>query len=178
MDTPAESPRHPSSTDPAGRTRVVPITLAATVTRTTSCRRTAGCAQIRHLERLLDWLGAGSHPLIKIVQLALLWPLQVALGIELWRRKAGTHIGDWIAALGEFEALSALAALAFEHPNWIFPDLLTPTHASFTAKSLRHPLIDPQRCVPNDVKLDGAPRPLIVSGSNMSGKSTIHTPSA
>lgn len=130
-------------------------------------------AQIRHLERLLDWLGAGSHPLIKIVQLALLWPLQVALGIELWRRKAGTHIGDWIAALGEFEALSALAALAFEHPNWIFPDLLTPTHASFTAKSLRHPLIDPQRCVPNDVKLDGAPRLLIVSGSNMSGKSTL-----
>jgi len=129
--------------------------------------------QIRRLERLIDWLGAGSHPLIKIVQFALLWPLQVALAIEMWRRQSGAHIGEWIKALGEFEALSALASLAFERPGWSFPSLLPPTQANFTATGLRHPLIEDQRCVPNDVTLNNAPRLLIVSGSNMSGKSTL-----
>jgi len=129
--------------------------------------------QIRRLERLIDWLGAGSHPLIKIVQLALLWPLQVALAIEMWRRQSGSHIGEWITALAEFEALSALASLAFERPAWSFPALLPPSQASFTAKVLRHPLIEEERCVANDVVLNGAPRLLIVSGSNMSGKSTL-----
>jgi hypothetical protein len=129
--------------------------------------------QIRRLERWIDWLGAGSHPLIKIVQLALLWPLQVAMGIELWRRQSGAHIGEWIKALGEFEALSSLASLAYERPAWTFPELLSPSHASFMATGLRHPLIEDQRCIPNDVTLNGTPRLLIVSGSNMSGKSTL-----
>ena len=130
-------------------------------------------AQISRLERWIDWLGAGSHPLIKIVQLALLWPLQVAFAIEMWRRRSGTHIGEWISALGEFEALSSIASLSFERPAWPFPELRSPAQASFTAKALRHPLIDEHRCIPNDVTLSGSPRLLIISGSNMSGKSTL-----
>jgi hypothetical protein len=133
----------------------------------------AAAGQIRRLERLIDWLGGDPHPVIKIIQKVLLWPLQVALGIEMWRRESGPHIGEWINALAEFEAISALAALSFERPTWSFPELLPPTQASFSAKELRHPLIVEQRCVPNDVALDGACRLLIVSGSNMSGKSTL-----
>lgn len=133
----------------------------------------AAAGQIRRLERLIDWLGGDPHPVIKIIQKVLLWPLQVALGIEMWRRESGPHIGEWINALAEFEAISALAALSFERPAWNFPELLPPTQASFSAKELRHPLIVEQRCVPNDVALDGACRLLIVSGSNMSGKSTL-----
>ena len=130
-------------------------------------------AQIRRLERLIDWLGAGSHPIVKVVQLAFLWPLQVALRIELWRRQSGVHIGEWINALAGFEALSALASLAFERPTWEFPELLSPAQANLTATSLRHPLIAEQRCIANDVTLNETQRLLIVSGSNMSGKSTL-----
>lgn len=129
--------------------------------------------QIKHLERLFDWLGADPHPLIKVIQVALLWPLQVAFGIEMWRRECGSHIGDWISALAGFEAISALASLAYERPAWHFPTLLPPGQASFAAKGLRHPLVSTTRCVANDVTLGEFPRLLIVSGSNMSGKSTL-----
>lgn len=131
-------------------------------------------SQIRRLEGLIDWLGSGSHPIVKVIQLALLWPLQVALRIELWRRQSGSHIGDWINALAGFEALAALASLTFERPSWTFPVLLSPAaQASFNATALRHPLIAEQRSIANDVNLNGTPRLLIVSGSNMSGKSTL-----
>jgi hypothetical protein len=129
--------------------------------------------QIRRLERFIDLLGMSSHPLMRSVLWLLLWRVQVALAIETWRREAGSHLGEWIQALGEFEALSALASLTFEHQTWTFPELLRDPQAIFDAKALRHPLIAESRCVPNDVVLNGAPRLLIVSGSNMSGKSTL-----
>jgi hypothetical protein len=129
--------------------------------------------QIKRLERLIDWLGADPHPIIKIIQYSILWQLIVALGIELWRRESGLHLGEWIEAIARFEAISALAALAFERPTWTFPQLLPPAHATFKAIALRHPLMAQDRCIPNDVALTDAPRLLIVSGSNMSGKSTL-----
>jgi len=114
--------------------------------------------QIRRLERLVDMLGWSSHPVMKLVDWVLLWRLQVAFAIENWRRKSGSHVGSWIQAVGEFEALSALASLTFERSAWTFPDLLPQSEASFRASGLRHPLIEEQRCVPNDVSLGGAPR--------------------
>jgi hypothetical protein len=129
--------------------------------------------QLKKLERLVEWLGGDSNPVAKLIQAALLWPLQVSLAIEVWRRHSGAHIGEWIEALARFEAVSALATLAFERPTWTFPELLPPAEASFAAKELRHPLLAEERCIPNDVTLDGSPRLLIVSGSNMSGKSTL-----
>ncbi len=129
--------------------------------------------QLKKLERLVEWLGGDSNPVAKLIQAALLWPLQVSLAIEMWRRQSGAHIGEWIEALGRFEAVSALATLAFERPTWTFPELLSPAEAHFVAKELRHPLLAEERCIPNDVTLDGSPRLLIVSGSNMSGKSTL-----
>jgi hypothetical protein len=129
--------------------------------------------QIRRLERLIDLLGMSSHPLMRMVSWLLLWRVQVALAIETWRQDAGAHVGEWIQALGEFEALSALASLTFERQTWTFPELLHEPEAILDAKALRHPLIGESRCVPNDVMLNGAPRLLIVSGSNMSGKSTL-----
>jgi hypothetical protein len=129
--------------------------------------------QIRRLERWIEMLGMSSHPVMKIVQWFLLWKVQVALAIETWRGKSGAHIGEWIQALGEFEALSALASLTFERPAWTFAEFLPGNAAAFMATALRHPLIAEQRCVENDVTLHSAPRLLIVSGSNMSGKSTL-----
>jgi MutS-like protein len=130
-------------------------------------------AQIRRLGRWIEMLGMSSHSLMKIIEWGLLWRLQVAFAIETWRRVSGPHIGEWIEALGEFEALSALGSLKFERPAWIFPELLETDQASFVASALCHPLIEESRAVANDVALNAAPRLLIVSGSNMSGKSTL-----
>lgn len=129
--------------------------------------------QIQRLENLIDWLGSGSHPLMKIVQLMLLWQVQVAISIEIWRRESGPHIGEWVRALAEFEAISSLASLSFERPAWSFPELLSSAEATLFATELRHPLLSAERCIPNNVQFGRSARLLIVSGSNMSGKSTL-----
>jgi len=101
----------------------------------------------------------------------LLWATQCALAIEAWRSANGAAIARWIEVVGEMEALCALAGYAYEHPGDPFPEIGAPP--CFAAEQLGHPLIPDSRCVRNDVHLDGDRRLLIVSGSNMSGKSTL-----
>ena len=97
---------------------------------------------------------------------------QLALAIERWRTRFGAALPRWLAAVGEFEALAALAAYAYEHPADPFPSL-EPGGARFDAEDLGHPLIPEARSVRNDVRLGDEARLLVVSGSNMSGKSTL-----
>jgi DNA mismatch repair ATPase MutS len=129
--------------------------------------------RIHRLERWVEMLGNSSHYLMRAVRRLLLWREQVAMGIEVWRQESGSRIGYWIQALAEFEAISAIATFAFEHPHWNFPELVDSDSARFEAAGLRHPLIARDKCVPNDVALNQDSRLLIVSGSNMSGKSTL-----
>ena len=129
--------------------------------------------RVRHLKRWVELLDSSEHVLMRVIGPLLLWRQQIAMRIEAWRQKTGSGIGDWIRAVGEFEALSSIAALAFERPEWSFPELVDGTPALFEASALRHPLLPRAKCVPNDVTLNTAARLLIVSGSNMSGKSTL-----
>ena len=85
------------------------------------------------------------------------------------QRAAG---GDWLEAVGEFEALSCLAGYAYEHPECPFPAILE-NGPCLDAAGLGHPLIPAKRRVTNDVRLGREPQLLLVSGSNMSGKSTL-----
>jgi hypothetical protein len=100
------------------------------------------------------------------------WRPQLALAVETWRRAFGPELIRWLAVLGEAEALCSLAAYAYENPDDPFPELLGEGPA-FEAEGLGHPLLPRLRCVPNDLSLGPGPRLLIVSGSNMSGKSTL-----
>jgi hypothetical protein len=100
------------------------------------------------------------------------WGMPLALAVESWRRRHGRSVGRWLAALGEWEALCALAAYAFENPSDPFPEI-DAERPCFDAEDLGHPLLPRARCVRNDVRLGDEPRVLIVSGSNMSGKSTF-----
>ncbi|HZQ52804.1 MAG TPA: hypothetical protein VFB14_11445 [Bryobacteraceae bacterium] len=129
--------------------------------------------RIAKLERWIEWLDSGDHVLIRILRPILLWEEQIAMGLEAWRRANGPHIGRWLSAVGEFEALSSLAALLFERPQWVFPELHSGGGSQFEAEALQHPLMPAGKCVPNDVRLDAKRQLLIVSGSNMSGKSTL-----
>ena len=101
-----------------------------------------------------------------------MWSTQFAFAIESWRRRRGSSIRHWLSVVGEVEALCALAGFAYEHPADPFPEIVEPGPL-FEGDDLGHPLIAQARCVPNTVRLGGEPQVLIVSGSNMSGKSTL-----
>jgi DNA mismatch repair ATPase MutS len=99
-------------------------------------------------------------------------PFQVALALEAWRQKHGAHVARWLEAIACFEAISSLAAYAYENPQDPFPELVEAA-SCFEATALGHPLLPAARCVANDVRLAGDQQVLIVTGSNMSGKSTL-----
>ncbi len=126
--------------------------------------------RLRRLVARLDWQ---RNLLFTPIALAILWGAQVAMAIERWRRRSGPHIRAWIAGVGRFEALFALAGYSHEHPDNTFPELKEVNGGCFEAAGLCHPLLPESQCVPNDLRLGGELRLLIVSGSNMSGKSTL-----
>jgi len=118
---------------------------------------------------VLDWR---RNQLFAPIALLLLWSLQVAFALEAWRARSGAAVARWLDALGELEALGDLAGYAFEHPADPFPEIAE--HGPlFEATALGHPLLDPARCVRNDLGLDAEHRLAVISGSNMSGKSTF-----
>ncbi|HEX4770554.1 MAG TPA: hypothetical protein VH351_06980 [Bryobacteraceae bacterium] len=129
--------------------------------------------RIARLRRLIELLDSSDHVIVRVINPLILFKQQVAVSVESWRRANGQHVARWLAATAELEALSSLACLAYERPSWSFPTLLDQPAARFAAEGLAHPLIPQSRAVPNDVSLGGTTLLLIVSGSNMSGKSTL-----
>ncbi|HUK66643.1 MAG TPA: DNA mismatch repair protein MutS [Anaeromyxobacteraceae bacterium] len=103
----------------------------------------------------------------------LLWRLHSGLAIERWRKEHGADVRAWLGACAELEALSALAGHAFLHPADPFPEFADGKGALYLGEDLGHPLMAPAACRANTVELGEGIRLLIVSGSNMSGKSTL-----
>ncbi len=107
------------------------------------------------------------HPVINVLTL---WDLHVLFRVERWREEHGKGVRSWFDALAQLEALSAFAGYTFERPADVFPEL-TDEGFLFEATGLGHPLLD--KPVVNDVALGGPGRALIITGSNMSGKTTL-----
>jgi len=128
---------------------------------------------IRRLERLADMLDWRRNAIFAPVSAAVSWPLHLASAIEAWRREFGPKVLAWLSAVAEYEALSSLGAYAYEHPDDPFPSFVEDGPALLEATMLGHPLVPAARMVRNDVSLTPEVRLLIVSGSNMSGKSTL-----
>ncbi|MEX2207441.1 MAG: DNA mismatch repair protein MutS [Myxococcota bacterium] len=126
-------------------------------------------ARLHRLVTLLDWR---RNQLFAPVSLLLLWGTQHAFALEAWRARCGHRLAGWLDALGELEALCDLAAHAYEHPADPFPELVD-AGPVFDARGLGHPLLPEAVCVRNDLELDASLALLVVSGSNMSGKSTL-----
>ncbi|HEX4497503.1 MAG TPA: hypothetical protein VIE43_17650, partial [Thermoanaerobaculia bacterium] len=101
-----------------------------------------------------------------------LWDFHVLLLLETWQRDAGAQARGWLTALGRFEALAALGSLRFEQPEWCLPRVDTSVDR-FAAEALGHPLIADAYRIGNDVEVGPARTFLLVTGSNMSGKSTL-----
>jgi hypothetical protein len=130
--------------------------------------------RIARLRRLVTFLDQATLNLwFKPIAALLLVREQTAVGIDRWHAAYGSAVPQWLRAVGDVEALAALATYAYEHPADPYPALID-GGPLFDATALGHPLIDERVGVRNDVRLgDGHPRALIVSGSNMSGKSTL-----
>lgn len=133
--------------------------------------------EMKRLSFALDLLRLRHQPLFHLPLAAIfLWDLFFAADLEAWRARCGGRIGEWFDALADIEAMSSLAGFAAldERPCW--PELTDET--CLMAEALAHPLIAPERCVPNDLSIaagKGADLPavLLVTGSNMAGKTTF-----
>jgi hypothetical protein len=146
--------------------------LAALVSKLHTHGR-APSAAIRRLHRLSEMHDWQHNVLFAAVATPLLWGVHLALAMERWRLAHGPSVRIWLDSIGEFEALISIAAYRYEHPADVFPQMSEGGPAAFVGTGLGHPLLPSARMVPNDVRLDPEQQLLVVSGSNMSGKSTL-----
>ncbi|MGO8947340.1 MAG: MutS-related protein [Ktedonobacterales bacterium] len=144
--------------------------------------------QMSRLARILQFGDLRRSMIFPLIQAVLLWNFHTLWMLEGWQRDTGQYARSWLEALGTLEAYTALATLAYDHPDWVFPEVtnrgaggrsgsrgkdqrtLLPVLA---ARNLGHPLLPDESCVGNDVSIGPAGTFLLVTGSNMSGKSTL-----
>jgi DNA mismatch repair ATPase MutS len=124
------------------------------------------------LERLIHTLIERDKEQFYAISRWLLIGTQLFLSIEKWKAEHGASLARWLSAWGEFEALMALAGYAYEHPQNSYPHFLG-CGATLEGRGLAHPLLPVDVCIRNDVNLNHKARFYIISGSNMSGKSTL-----
>ncbi len=142
--------------------------LAGALSSHTLCASRA----IGKLATVANLVEARRNPLLTPLLLVLMYPQLTALAAERWRRAHGEAMRAWLGVLGEFEALLSLAAFSYEHPAYPFPEFAGGP-ACFEGEQLGHPLLPGAARICNDVSLGGTNRVWMVSGSNMSGKSTL-----
>ncbi|HLN00540.1 MAG TPA: hypothetical protein VK335_14735 [Bryobacteraceae bacterium] len=128
--------------------------------------------RIAWLNRLMELLDSRDHLVVRIAEPFTLWTTHLAFAVEHWRRHSGTAVRRWLTATGEIEALCSFASHAFEHPADPFPEF-TADAPWLEAEGVAHPFLPESSVVRNDVRIGGELRLLVVSGSNMSGKSTL-----
>ena len=128
---------------------------------------------IGRLAGIVYWIDARHSLLASLAELPFLYTLQIGFAAEAWRRRWGNRMRTWVNIAAEMEALLSLATYSFEHPADLFPEFVEDSSALFNGENLGHPLIPDAKCVRNSVRLDKDTRVMLVSGSNMSGKSTL-----
>ncbi len=129
-------------------------------------------AALRRLDRLLQALHERTKDWFYLPSLLLAGGTQLSMAIEQWRAAYGASLLEWLSAWAEFEALNALACYAFESPGHSFPEVCE-RPPLFEARAAMHPLLPADGPVANDVTLNQQARFYVISGSNMSGKSTL-----
>ncbi len=137
-----------------------------------SSRHLQASRAVAHLRTIVEYKRSLDNPIMRALDIPLLYTVQVAYAAEAWRVAHGADIRVWLRATGELEALLSLSAYSYEHPADPFPEFVEGLPC-FIAEQIGHPLLPATQCVRNDVDICGETRVLLVSGSNMSGKSTL-----
>ena len=148
-----------------------------------SCDGIPASEAIRRLNRLVQLLESRRNQVVAVLEPFVMWSVQLTFAIVAWRRAHGPSIRKWLIAVGELEALSDFACYAYEHPTDTFPEFVEDATGGvpgsgygggcFDATAFAHPLLPEDRAIRNDLKLDESMRLLVISGPNMSGKSTF-----
>ena len=133
---------------------------------------TSPAQRIGRLRTLVDLADSTRNPIFVPFAILLVWMPQIALAMDAWRSSTGRRVSRWLAVAGEVEALAALASYAYENPQNPFPEIVEGASPILDGEQLGHPLLPRASCVCNDIQLDRGRRALVISGSNMSGKST------
>jgi len=128
--------------------------------------------RLTRLKRLVEYLDSRDNVFVRVLEPFILWTPHLALKVEDWRAHSGTAVRRWLHAAGEMEALCSLASHAYEHPADPFPEF-TAEGPWLEGEGLGHPLLQESKVVRNDIRIGGELRVFVVSGSNMSGKSTM-----
>jgi ABC-type multidrug transport system fused ATPase/permease subunit len=127
---------------------------------------------ISTLERLIGFINLRYSSIHFPVNIITLWDLQFYISLEKWKSRAGKHLREWLIALGKYEELSSLAILRYDNPSWCVATIIDEPYC-LKAEHTGHPLIHHEERVENDLHLDGAGSIMLITGSNMSGKSTM-----
>ncbi len=127
---------------------------------------------ISRLQRIVELLDSVRNQLFAVISPLLLWRTQLAYRVQEWKQQHTDDVPRWLLSVGETEAIMSLAAFSFERPDFAFPEI-DDDGPVFEAKMVGHPLIPDDVRIDNDVSLGSDAAVLIVSGSNMSGKSTL-----
>jgi DNA mismatch repair ATPase MutS len=147
--------------------------LSTLTGRLTDARGRPASRGIARLTRISDWADSRHNVFLRLSEIPLLFSLQVAYAAESWRAAHGTQLRGWVDAVGEMEALLSLAGYSFEHPADPFAEIIETGPPLFDATEIAHPLLPAATAVSNSLTLGASPRIVIVSGSNMAGKSTL-----
>jgi hypothetical protein len=146
--------------------------LLVTLRERLSSGRRKASEEIASLARIVGFVDARNNEVFRfLIGPLLFWDVHCAFALLRWRARAGAHLREWLDVLGEVEALASVAAFAFERPDFAWPEL--GPEGGLEARELGHPLIPAAARVGNDVHLPRPGRALVVTGSNMSGKSTL-----
>ncbi len=129
------------------------------------------CEQIRQLVKIVDAISNRHSQLYVFFNIVFLIDYQFTFALEKWKEKAGSNLESWLNIIGEFEALSSLAVLRYDYPEWTMPEL-SEAMPLFHAEEMGHPLLV-DSSVSNDLKFEFPENILLITGSNMSGKSTL-----
>ncbi|MGC2790768.1 MAG: mismatch repair protein [Candidatus Sulfotelmatobacter sp.] len=127
---------------------------------------------IARLKAIIDLSDSRRNVIVGMLDIPLMYSVQVAFAAERWRRAHGHAVSSWLSAIGAMEALICLGTYSYEHPSDPFPEFVQGAPC-FDATDIAHPLIPSGTCIPNSVCLFTTSRVLLISGSNMSGKSTL-----
>ncbi len=134
-------------------------------------------AELARLERIVAFAEVRHSPMLYLaLQWLFVWDVHVVAALERWRVESGVHVRGWLASLGEAESLAALGTLAHDNPAWSFPAIAGGSDdagAVVEGSGVGHPLLDERSRVSNDVAVGPPGSFLLVTGSNMSGKSTL-----
>ena len=121
------------------------------------------------LEKITSWLYDRHNAFYIILNCLFLWDYQMIKKLEKWKYKNKDKFNAYMECLGQFEAMSSLSTLLFNNPLWEVPNI---TDSVLSGKDLTHPLLGDE-AVGNDFYMDKNTRVLLITGSNMSGKSTF-----